>query len=325
MILNRVSKRSRITRRALVLFASLTFLVAAQPAGFVQVSGAVTVPEEGAKLAARAAPSTIWHGQTVYAGGQLDNGAYKLVMQYDGNLVIYFNTNTAIWATMTNTSDSRLVMQAEGNLVVYRPNNTAAWSSGSSGVTASANPRAGISADGNLVVYHVFNSQDPAVAYQSGTSIQPYWASYKPSSLHRTWFISYDNSAYEDAMSWATSVLDAATEFSMTRTASSTTASVYAYRQNVQSNNNYAEVTCAARLNNDVCSRYNLPYNLKYGQRADLGPLYCHELGHTVGLWHGNPGESNQNVLDAEKSCMRGNPEVHKYGARHVFYANEIY
>jgi hypothetical protein len=60
------------------------------------------------------------------------NGRYRLVMQDDGNLVLYdLQTNTALWASGThgNVADV-MVMQRDGNLVIYDIKGTAIWNSG---------------------------------------------------------------------------------------------------------------------------------------------------------------------------------------------------
>lgn len=56
-------------------------------------------------------------------------------MQHDGNFVIYDNRDgSAIWATGTfGTSGRKLIMQDDGNLVLYDRFNAAIWSSQSFG------------------------------------------------------------------------------------------------------------------------------------------------------------------------------------------------
>ena len=59
---------------------------------------------------------------------------YQLIMQNDGNLVLYsINDNqesTPVWATGTNGTDaSYAVMQTDGNLVLYNPSGKAIWAS----------------------------------------------------------------------------------------------------------------------------------------------------------------------------------------------------
>jgi hypothetical protein len=86
--------------------------------------------------------------------GQLirsQDGRFILVMQTDGNLVIYYY-NIALWSSVTagNPNINRCVMQSDGNLVLYDTNNVGRWSSntatGIAGVLVMQN-------DGNLVIY----------------------------------------------------------------------------------------------------------------------------------------------------------------------------
>lgn len=74
---------------------------------------------------------------------------FTLVMQSDGNLVLYGPTG-ALWSTQTQgTAAQNAVMQSDGNLVVYT-SSSAVWSSQTEG-----NPGASLSVqdDGNLVIY----------------------------------------------------------------------------------------------------------------------------------------------------------------------------
>jgi hypothetical protein len=91
-------------------------------------------------------PSRLLRGQWLETADR----RYKMVLQNDGNLVLYSPTR-AIWSTRTNGSTaSYLAMQLDGNLVLYDANNRPLWQS-------QTNDR-GISAlvlqqDGNLVTY----------------------------------------------------------------------------------------------------------------------------------------------------------------------------
>lgn len=59
-----------------------------------------------------------------------NNGQYRLVMQSDGNLVLYDQNNSALWATGTDGNPgSFLVIQDDGNVVVYKPNQPI-WATG---------------------------------------------------------------------------------------------------------------------------------------------------------------------------------------------------
>jgi len=59
------------------------------------------------------------------------NGEYELIMQNDGNLVLYHrSTNRAKWSTRTTgQSVAAAVMQSDGNFVFYGYNNEVRWSS----------------------------------------------------------------------------------------------------------------------------------------------------------------------------------------------------
>lgn len=73
-------------------------------------------------------------GYSMSPGFQVVNGRYRLVFQYDGNLVVYRDDNVAVWNSQTQGKGGvRLVMQADGNLVMYTSANKAIWYSGTSG------------------------------------------------------------------------------------------------------------------------------------------------------------------------------------------------
>ncbi|KAG5675407.1 hypothetical protein PVAND_005315 [Polypedilum vanderplanki] len=57
------------------------------------------------------------------------NGCFKLIMQTDGNLVIYRNSNgNALWSSKTaRTCTNRICMQGDGNFVTYDCANDATW------------------------------------------------------------------------------------------------------------------------------------------------------------------------------------------------------
>jgi serine protease len=78
------------------------------------------------------------------------DGRFTLVIQSDGNLVLYQAGVGAIWANYVFGSGHRLAMQTDGNLVVYNNLNQAPWYTGTQG-----NPgaRLAVQNDGNVVVY----------------------------------------------------------------------------------------------------------------------------------------------------------------------------
>lgn len=103
-------------------------------------------------------PSHLLSDQKLNIGDALvsDNGHYALVLQGDGNLVLYRDNHLpALWASGTDGQTATLaVMQSDGNFVLYgvsgRVAGGAIWASGTDG-------KGGISItlqnDGNLVIY----------------------------------------------------------------------------------------------------------------------------------------------------------------------------
>jgi hypothetical protein len=92
---------------------------------------------------------SITSGQSIATSGR----EYRLVLQTDGNLVLYNCWDTALWASNTNNSTASrvLTMQEDGNLVMYQ-NNVAKWASGTNG--KGYGPYYLIIQDnGNLVIY----------------------------------------------------------------------------------------------------------------------------------------------------------------------------
>lgn len=78
------------------------------------------------------------------------DGRFALVMQGDGNLVLY-QSGRVLWHTATNGRGGQTaVMQPDGNFVVYSGGGVALWSSGTSGRVGSW---LAVQDDGNLVVY----------------------------------------------------------------------------------------------------------------------------------------------------------------------------
>ena len=88
--------------------------------------------------------SSLTSGESLQPGQYLQspNGSYELIMQADGNLVLYQGTVTcptascngdALWNSGTGgDNDAYVTMQSDGNLVVY-DNGTAVWSSQTAG------------------------------------------------------------------------------------------------------------------------------------------------------------------------------------------------
>ena len=81
-----------------------------------------------------------------------ENGKYKLVLQGDGNLVVYESQGKALWNSDTLGSGAiECVMQSDGNLVLKHRNGRVVWATGTHGTK---NARLVIQDDGNLVIYN---------------------------------------------------------------------------------------------------------------------------------------------------------------------------
>jgi len=90
-------------------------------------------------------------GQALFAGDELvtDNG-FRLLMQQDGNAVVYSPSYVPQWASSTSGPGNRLVLQTDGNAVVYSQDNRPLWNSGTGARPATTMV---LQSDGNLVVY----------------------------------------------------------------------------------------------------------------------------------------------------------------------------
>ncbi|MEV6400028.1 hypothetical protein AB0M39_35440 [Streptomyces sp. NPDC051907] len=106
-------------------------------------SGKTAIPGEQATQV-RYAPFTLSHNQSV------SSDTARLVMQSDGNLVIYDEFNRARWASNTVGQGWTARFQTDGNFVVYTRSNRAVWASNTAGRPGS---RLAIQDDGNVVIY----------------------------------------------------------------------------------------------------------------------------------------------------------------------------
>ncbi len=89
------------------------------------------------------------------------DGRSSLVLQADGNLVLYFGS-TPLWSSNTPAGQSMfLAMQGDGNLVLYSPSLVPVWFQ----VTSTAGARLVLQNDCNLVL---FNGSTPL--WTTGTS-----------------------------------------------------------------------------------------------------------------------------------------------------------
>jgi surface antigen len=92
-------------------------------------------------------------GKRLNAGQYIlsNNAQYALVMQTDGNLVLYGPGVKPLWASNTSGQGAAFAaMQTDGNFVLYRSNNTPVWSTQTNGRGESS---AVMQDDGNFVLY----------------------------------------------------------------------------------------------------------------------------------------------------------------------------
>jgi hypothetical protein len=118
--------------------------------------------------AARARSATLISGGSPYPGFALRSSTnHTLILQANGNVVLYDSNNAPIWATNTaGIAPRNFIMQADGNLVLYSTDGVARWASDTWN-----NPGAflNVQDDGNIVVYRYGS--------QSETGENALWAS----------------------------------------------------------------------------------------------------------------------------------------------------
>lgn len=117
----------------------------------IPISSAVTVT--GGSSPSPGYTNLMSSGQIMNSGQSLTSGdgRYKLVLQGDGNLVLYSPTR-ALWSTGTHgRSPGFFVLQGDGNLVLYGADNRPYWASWTQGRGGNALYMQG---DGNLVLYN---------------------------------------------------------------------------------------------------------------------------------------------------------------------------
>lgn len=119
-------------------------------------------------------------GRNLRSGNHISsgNGTYRLIMQVDGNLVLYnYVEGRPLWASNTFGTGNWATMSNDGNMAVYSSANVLKWSSKTSGRPTSY---ASIQDDGNMVIYtpytKAWSTKTSAASYQiseSGSGIIP--------------------------------------------------------------------------------------------------------------------------------------------------------
>ncbi|WP_328420350.1 mannose-binding protein [Streptomyces sp. NBC_00443] len=83
----------------------------------------------------KASPQPNWSTESVFATSVLEvNQAWttnriRMVMQTDGNLVVYNEQSKPIWASMTFGQNHRAIFQPDGNLVIHNAEDRPIWAS----------------------------------------------------------------------------------------------------------------------------------------------------------------------------------------------------
>jgi hypothetical protein len=118
------------------------------------IEGAVRLygPKDGGEEEGEDGCGMLWPDERLGHGDarQSCDGRFTLIMQHDGNLVLYQGSEPLWHAGTHDSGATAAVMQSDGNLVVYDDAGTAMWASGTSGYDWSA---ALVQDDGNLVIY----------------------------------------------------------------------------------------------------------------------------------------------------------------------------
>lgn len=167
--LRRSTVMFRIDRRNLAAFVSVT-TVMLMAQGWWPERGTVPRPAWAMPSAQQNSPAVgdrIQPGTVLHSGDMLKSptGCFVLIMQTDGNLVLYGSGNVPLWHAGTHGhAGARAELQTDGNFVVRGADDRALWNSGTQGRPAAT---LRVQNDGNLVIYDA--------------SDQPLWASYSVS------------------------------------------------------------------------------------------------------------------------------------------------
>jgi squalene cyclase len=99
---------------------------------------------------------------TFEAGTVVQTVRSKLIMQPDGNLVLYDASGTAHWASQTQGTGNTAEFQEDGNLVVYNSQHQALWASTTQGADGATLK---VLETGNMVI-----ATDTGVVWQTNTA-----------------------------------------------------------------------------------------------------------------------------------------------------------
>ena len=120
---------------------------------FALFAATVTIISIASRSEAASSGDTLSAGEVLFKGDYLisNNGVYSLIMQEDGNLVLYLKGATkALWASGTaGRVVWKCTMQSDGNLVIYQDYNPI-WKSHTQGHPGA---KLILQDDGNAVIY----------------------------------------------------------------------------------------------------------------------------------------------------------------------------
>lgn len=160
-----VVSQKRHWRRGILVFGLMSVL-------FVSPTGAAT--RDAAAPHRRAAGSDHLNPNESLTAGQYiqpSSATFRLTMQSDGNLVLYFRTpnpDVPMWATSwlgaPSIPGSYAIMQGDGNFVLYSPTGTALWHTHTYMYPGSYLT---IGVDGNVIVYQSGTPRWYTALYQS--------------------------------------------------------------------------------------------------------------------------------------------------------------
>jgi predicted Ser/Thr protein kinase len=136
---------------------------AADTSATPSASGATASPSASGTSAGQLADAVVVKPPYTFDPGTVvETVRSKLIMQTDGNLVLYDKDGTARWASQTSGAGNTAVFQADGNLVVYNAQTQPVWASNTGGANGATLK---VLEDGNMVI-----ATDGAVVWQTNTA-----------------------------------------------------------------------------------------------------------------------------------------------------------
>lgn len=128
----------------------------------------VGIPQKDSSNNVNVKGEALNRGDILKTGQQLisSNKCFRLTLQDDGNLVLYNDPGSPLWASKTFQQKSDYaVMQLDGNFVIYDNDKRAIWSSKTPGTGGT---KLKVENDGNMAIY---SSKNKGV-WQTGTGEQ---------------------------------------------------------------------------------------------------------------------------------------------------------